>query len=112
KKFTTKYGKRISISREVIEFLEGYAWPGNVRELENTIERTVVLAGEGTLTPRDIPILETLIAPVRDLPAAAPPPSASPYEAAPAAGAVSFGPMQGRSRERQPYERVPLREKD
>jgi transcriptional regulator with GAF, ATPase, and Fis domain len=27
-------------------------------------------------------------------------------------GIVTFGPMQGRNRERQPYERVPLREKD
>ncbi len=104
KKFTAKYGKRVSISREVMEFLESYTWPGNVRELENTIERTVVLAGAETLTPRDIPLLETL--------------SAAPPEPAPRAlpvaspGIVTFGPMQGRNRERQPYERVPLREKD
>jgi transcriptional regulator with GAF, ATPase, and Fis domain len=101
KKFTTKYGKRISISREVMEFLEGYHWPGNVRELENTIERTVVLAGGETLTPRDIPILETLV----ETPEPAPRPQA-------ASSVVTFGPMSGRSRERQPYERVPLREKD
>lgn len=116
KKFTAKYDKRVSISREVMEFLEGYAWPGNVRELENTIERTVVLAGSETLTPRDIPILETLVdAPVvmNGQPAAAgvaPEPAASEPPSAP--GIVTFGPMQGRSRERQPYERVPLREKD
>jgi Nif-specific regulatory protein len=108
KKFTTKYGKRVSISREVMEFLEGYGWPGNVRELENTIERTVVLAGGETLTPKDIPILETLVA----APAPAPVPLAAPLEPAPPPGIVSFGPMQGRARERQPYERVPLREKD
>lgn len=109
KKFTTKYGKRVSISREVMEFLESYTWPGNVRELENTIERTVVLAGGETLTPRDIPILETLVAAP-----AAPFVSAMPEvsEPAPAPGIVTFGPMQGRARERQPYERVPLREKD
>jgi transcriptional regulator with GAF, ATPase, and Fis domain len=112
KKFTTKYGKRVSISREVMEFLEGYSWPGNVRELENTIERTVVLAGGETLTPRDIPILETLVAPVapQTTPAASVPSSAP--EPPPAPGIVTFGPMQGRTRERQPYERVPLREKD
>jgi Nif-specific regulatory protein len=104
KKFTAKYGKRVSISREVMEFLEGYHWPGNVRELENTIERTVVLAGGETLTPKDIPILETLVAtPVE--PQFIPAPAAVP-------GIVTFGPMQGRGRERQPYERVPLREKD
>src|SRR5690606_31131630 len=111
KKFTAKYEKRVSISREVMEFLEGYAWPGNVRELENTIERTVVLAGSETLTPRDIPILETLVA----APAAIGTAPAAPGGAAPeppTPGIVTFGPMQGRSRERQPYERVPLREKD
>ncbi len=116
KKFTTKYGKRVSISREVMDFLEGYAWPGNVRELENTIERTVVLAGGETLTPRDIPILETLVAPsaAPAAPAAAPAalPQAPAPEPEPAPGIVTFGPMQGRTRERQPYERVPLREKD
>jgi Nif-specific regulatory protein len=115
KAFTAKYGKRVSMSREVMEFLESYSWPGNVRELENTIERTVVLAGEGTLTPRDIPILETLVAPPREaapgLPAAVPASSPA-HEADASGGVVSFGPMQGRSRERQPYERVPLREKD
>jgi Nif-specific regulatory protein len=63
KKFTTKYNKRISISREVMEFLEGYPWPGNVRELENTIERTVVLAGSEALTAKDIPILNSRAAP-------------------------------------------------
>jgi transcriptional regulator with GAF, ATPase, and Fis domain len=121
KKFTTKYGKRVSISREVMEFLEGYAWPGNVRELENTIERTVVLAGGETLTPRDIPILETLVASPSTPPSAAPAAHGSmthaaalsaPPEPFPPPGIVSFGPMQGRARERQPYERVPLREKD
>jgi Nif-specific regulatory protein len=105
KKFTGKYGKRVSISREVMEFLEGYHWPGNVRELENTIERTVVLAGGETLTPKDIPILETLVA-------APQPVESSVSMPAVAQGIVTFGPMRGRGRERQPYERVPLREKD
>ena len=104
KKFTTKYGKRVSISREVMEFLESYHWPGNVRELENTIERTVVLASSETLTPKDIPILESLVA------APVEPVSRPAHVAAP--GVVTFGPMQGRARERQPYERIPLREKD
>jgi Nif-specific regulatory protein len=117
KKFTTKYGKRVSISREVMEFLEGYSWPGNVRELENTIERTVVLAGGETLTPRDIPILETLVAPSAHPvhpghPGSAGAPPAPVAAPEPAPGIVTFGPMQGRTRERQPYERVPLREKD
>src|SRR5689334_13124965 len=69
KKFTTKYNKRISISREVMEFLESYAWPGNVRELENTIERTVVLAGGEALTAKDIPILNSMVEAPEPVPA-------------------------------------------
>ncbi len=106
KKFTSKHGKRLSITREVMEFLEAYHWPGNVRELENTIERTVVLAGGGTLTPKDIPLLETLVA------APAEQQHTFTQSIVPASGTVSFGPLSGRGRERQPYERVPLREKD
>jgi transcriptional regulator with GAF, ATPase, and Fis domain len=102
KKFTTKYNKRISISREVMEFLEGYPWPGNVRELENTIERTVVLAGSEALTAKDIPILNSMV----ETPEPAPP------QAQPANGVVTFSPLSRRSKERQLYERVPLREKD
>jgi Nif-specific regulatory protein len=101
KNFTAKYGKRVSISREVMEFLESYAWPGNVRELENTIERTVVLAGNDPLTPKDIPILGTLLEETRPEPVAGTGP-----------GVVTFGPLSGQPRERQLYERVPLREKD
>src|SRR5690606_8554030 len=102
KKFTTKYNKRISISREVMEFLEGYPWPGNVRELENTIERTVVLAGSEALTAKDIPILNSMVEPME------------PVAAVPAAAntVVTFSPLSRRSKERQLYERVPLREKD
>jgi transcriptional regulator with GAF, ATPase, and Fis domain len=103
KKFTTKYNKRITVSREVMEFLEGYPWPGNVRELENTIERTVVLAGTEALTPKDIPILNSMI----DIPDPVPVPMAMPTTAA-----VTFSPLSSRSKERQLYERVPLREKD
>ncbi len=102
KKFTTKYNKRIAISREVMEFLEGYPWPGNVRELENTIERTVVLAGGEALTAKDIPILNSMVETPE--PAAPAPPAGG--------GVVTFSPLSQRSRERQLYERVPLREKD
>lgn len=35
--------------------LESYRWPGNVRELRNTIERAVVLAGEGILDMPHLP---------------------------------------------------------
>src|SRR5690606_7629975 len=111
KKFTVKYDKRISISREVLGLLEGYAGPGNVRELENTIARTVGLAGSGRLPPRDSPMLGTRVG----APGGSGTGPAAPGDSAaepPAPGIVTFGPMQGRSRERQPYDRVPLREKD
>jgi len=38
------------ISADLMRRLEKYDWPGNVRELRNTVERAVVLAGEGELT--------------------------------------------------------------
>lgn len=59
--FMTKHGKKIAVSREALDFLQQYSWPGNVRELENTLERTVVLAGDGdTLSAQDIPVLDRL----------------------------------------------------
>jgi Nif-specific regulatory protein len=35
---------------EVMELLERYRWPGNIRQLENTLQRLVLLAGEGPIT--------------------------------------------------------------
>jgi two-component system response regulator HydG len=37
----------------VLELLERYRWPGNVRQLENTLQRLVLLAGDGVIT-RDV----------------------------------------------------------
>jgi two-component system response regulator AtoC len=39
------------LTPEVIKILLNHDWPGNVRELENYMERAVVLAGGGPLTP-------------------------------------------------------------
>ncbi|HXG10077.1 MAG TPA: sigma-54 dependent transcriptional regulator [Gemmataceae bacterium] len=39
------------LTEEVLQLLRERDWPGNVRELENHIERAVVLAGGGPLTP-------------------------------------------------------------
>jgi DNA-binding NtrC family response regulator len=44
------------ISPAAIDTLLDHPWPGNVRELENTIERSLVLAGGDTLQPGDIRI--------------------------------------------------------
>ncbi|MEW6683092.1 MAG: sigma-54 dependent transcriptional regulator [Nitrospirota bacterium] len=43
------------VSEEAMRVLCAYSWPGNVRELENLIERVVILKGEGTITPDDLP---------------------------------------------------------
>jgi transcriptional regulator with PAS, ATPase and Fis domain len=43
------------LEAEVLEHLRTYHWPGNVRELRNTLERAVILAGEGTIKLRHLP---------------------------------------------------------
>jgi len=43
------------LNDESAEQLQAYAWPGNVRELENAIERAVILATGGTITPASLP---------------------------------------------------------
>ncbi|WP_449242974.1 sigma-54-dependent transcriptional regulator [Desulfovibrio sp.] len=44
-----------SLDPEVPEILSRYAFPGNVRELENIMERAVVLAEDGVVSPRHLP---------------------------------------------------------
>jgi len=41
--------KAKGISREALLALTQYEWPGNVRELENTIERALLICGEGQI---------------------------------------------------------------
>jgi len=38
-----------------MEILISYPWPGNIRELENLVERLVILKGDGTINPDDLP---------------------------------------------------------
>lgn len=45
----------IRVSAEAIVLLEDHEWPGNVQELRNTIEHAVILAGEGVITPQELP---------------------------------------------------------
>ncbi len=42
------------LTEETLEALLQHNWPGNVRELENTIERAVVLAQGGVITPHHL----------------------------------------------------------
>lgn len=41
---------------EVLDKFHAYNWPGNVRELRNIIERAAIVAGEGTILPRHLPV--------------------------------------------------------
>ncbi len=51
-----KHEREVSgISAEMLSRMMAYDWPGNVRELRNTIERAVVLCGEGSLEPHHLP---------------------------------------------------------
>jgi len=39
-----------SVETDALEILERYPWPGNVRQLENTLQRLVLLAGDGAIS--------------------------------------------------------------
>ena len=43
------------VSPEVLAIFDRYDWPGNVRELRNLLERAVILAGSGSVTPAHLP---------------------------------------------------------
>ena len=52
----TKHDCRVTdISDEAMTMLMGQRWPGNVRELRNTMERAVILAGDGTIGLEHLP---------------------------------------------------------
>jgi DNA-binding NtrC family response regulator len=52
----SKHDRRITgIDSGMMQLLMTSDWPGNVRELRNTIERAVVLGGEGLLEARHLP---------------------------------------------------------
>ena len=51
-----KHGtKVVDVSLDVMEEFRRYHWPGNVRELRNTLERAVILTGEGTIRAVHLP---------------------------------------------------------
>jgi DNA-binding NtrC family response regulator len=51
-----KHGCKVTdASKEVLDLLHRHNWPGNVRELRNVLERAVIIAGEGPLTPAHLP---------------------------------------------------------
>ncbi|HLG95576.1 MAG TPA: sigma-54 dependent transcriptional regulator [Bryobacteraceae bacterium] len=51
-----KHDTRVAdVHADVLERFQRYSWPGNVRELRNTLERAVIVAGEGTILPQHLP---------------------------------------------------------
>jgi transcriptional regulator with PAS, ATPase and Fis domain len=45
-----------SLTKEALNYLVGYNWPGNVRELKNFVERLVLRARSGVITPAELPM--------------------------------------------------------
>jgi two-component system, NtrC family, response regulator AtoC len=45
-----------SVTPAAMDMLRRYRWPGNVRELKNVIERAVLLAQNGAIDVRDLPL--------------------------------------------------------
>jgi DNA-binding NtrC family response regulator len=43
------------IDPQVLLRFQNSAWPGNVRQLRNSLERAVIIAGEGQILPRHLP---------------------------------------------------------
>jgi DNA-binding NtrC family response regulator len=44
------------VTPEAYEALARHSWPGNVRELANVVERAMILAGSGPITPEHLPM--------------------------------------------------------
>jgi formate hydrogenlyase transcriptional activator len=70
-----------------LDLLCAYGWPGNVRELQNVIERAVILARHGEITPESLPLSAPTFAPVSPQAAASAPAPPEPREPVPFAEA-------------------------
>lgn len=55
--FLKKFSKErvVDLSPEALKILTAYRWPGNIRELEHVVERAVLLAREGDISPHHLP---------------------------------------------------------
>jgi two-component system NtrC family response regulator len=53
--FAGRLGRSVTVAPSAREILLAYDFPGNVRELKNVIERAVILATTGELTPELLP---------------------------------------------------------
>jgi DNA-binding NtrC family response regulator len=48
----------VKLSKEARDIMLRYDWPGNVRELENAIQRSLIMADEGAISPNDLGLTE------------------------------------------------------
>lgn len=55
KRHQGEHKSEASMTPAAEELLVNYEWPGNVREMENVIDRALILADEGNITPADLP---------------------------------------------------------
>jgi formate hydrogenlyase transcriptional activator len=53
---TRQRTRRPAVTAAAMQQLQAYDWPGNVRELQNVLERAVLLARGGKITPEMIPV--------------------------------------------------------
>ena len=81
------------LAADAVKRLRAYAWPGNVRELRNTMERAVLLCGQGPIRAEHLPtekmgakLLQPVVKPAVAAPAAA---------AGDAAGSAGAGGLHG-----------------
>jgi two-component system NtrC family response regulator len=58
-RFAREAGRALRFAPEATAALLAHPWPGNVRELENAVERAVVLARGGDITPEDLLLEDT-----------------------------------------------------
>ena len=55
--FSTRHALQVqALAPEALSQLIAYGWPGNVRELKNFVERLVLRARSGLITPADLPM--------------------------------------------------------
>ena len=53
--FNAKYNKVVSLSDAAMTIIRKSPWLGNVRELSNVLERSVISADSGIITPNELP---------------------------------------------------------
>lgn len=53
--FCTREGKKLTLSKEVMDLFQRYSWPGNVRQLQNVVERAVALSRKNAIIAASLP---------------------------------------------------------